>query len=437
MARKKAAPAKKPEPSQKKMSQQRVRNISRSAVKHAVLDSAFLTPTMVSTDPGNGYEEFWRVGENGSIESYSMPHGRVPVTGDMLDRSILVRQNEIEWFQWYGQAAFDKRGNQIEEPMRYGYGEGVWNLARRAPEQHRNDADRYAGDQQMSKIVLGIAKLGVPNGSEVTVIIPVPPTLLQQDASLADRIRKVIHAGEDHLGESRWSILLKGEKDWRTYFLTRVAVIPEGLGAAFAYRFNINGQPVPLNYYSERVDDMAGTVRIHDGGFGTYDVLEFHNGVLSPEGLRTATDSNGGIQAHIARPVLDEMRKITGVMSLTDMHVDAWLRHWARNGYTEEASIQLVGDDEVVMHNMFSRLCNDYAAWVAAEKIGPDWQRGINSIGIAGGAWSFIENYIAEKYPQRKIMRPALYEHTKWCPTYSLNGYGALVYLATLLANKK
>src|SRR5512138_546296 len=140
----------------KKLSQQRVRRVSRGAIQHIRVDSDVLTSTMVSTDFGNGYGEAWRLNEEGVIESYAMPHGRIPVTGDMLDANVMANQHDVEWFEWLGADAF-VNGEQADDPQRYGYGEGVWDITERAPDQHRNDADRYAGDQQMSQIVLGAA----------------------------------------------------------------------------------------------------------------------------------------------------------------------------------------------------------------------------------------------------------------------------------------
>ncbi len=385
-------------------------------------DQSPLTAYMIGTDPGNGKSEAWRY-VGGELRTASFPHGRIAVTGYTLNKDVMAGQHQIDYVDWPGV------GGDLSHPARYTFGEGILGLtADSTPETHRNSESRYGDDLHIFSVIRDIYKLGVESGSHLIVVVPAPPGMINE---VGPRIKKAIRAGEEGRGDGAWSIRGRGKKNWMTYFIDKVIVVPEGALGFAAYRYDINGNVVPLENNGR--DLLAGHVVVMDGGYGTLDTFDIIDGDIAPESIRHATDPEGGIQKHMIAPILSQVVDWTSAKHLTEMHVDSWLRQWATGGYTESAATQTIGGRVVKMHNLFVKTARDYANWLSREKVERAWRRGADSILAVGGTWMYVDGYVREAFPQRTIVAPWLFEHVNWCPVYALNGYGCLPMLAANL----
>jgi hypothetical protein len=52
---------------------------------------------------------------------------------------------------------------------------------------------------------------------------------------------------------------------------------------------------------------------------------------------------------------------------------------------------------------------------------------------MAGGGWLYIASFIKEWYPNRNVLSPEMYRHTRGIPLYDLNGVGQLNLTAAVL----
>ena len=217
----------------------------------ATREQSVLNDTFISSDAGNGWAACYRL-VNGKIKSHGIPHARARVTGAKLN-SDLGSQNVAEYADFMGQ--------------RYGYGDGIWNLTDAPIDLHQNTARRYGGNMHLFLMLVNIACLNVKSGSDLSVIVPAPPGLLNE---VSPQIKKSILDGESGKGDGVWHIQLRTDKKPREYKFIRVITIPEGAGAFAAYHFNLNGELVEL-HDPVRGDMLAGRVAVLDLGAGTGD----------------------------------------------------------------------------------------------------------------------------------------------------------------------
>ncbi|MEO8394346.1 MAG: hypothetical protein ABI700_15245 [Chloroflexota bacterium] len=224
-----------------------------------------LGETFISSDAGNGWAACYRL-VNGKIKSHGIPHARARVTGAKLN-SDLGSQNVAEYADFMRQ--------------RYGYGDGIWNLTDAPIDLHQNTARRYGGNMHLFLMLVNIAWLNVKSGSELTVIVPAPPGLLNEVSS---QIKKSILDGESGKGDGVWRIQLRTDKKPREYKFIRVISIPEGAGAFAAYHFNLNGESVELDD-PVRGDMLAGRVAVLDLGAGTGDTYSMFDGNMNPDAI--------------------------------------------------------------------------------------------------------------------------------------------------------
>jgi hypothetical protein len=410
----------------KKMSSQKAKGKKTVVVDESVAVDTPLNETMFGTDIGNGGWDVYTFA-GGKLRVDRCPHGRIPVSGTTLDESI-VNTVEVDYADWKG------RHNSYEDAARYTTGEGMWNTTSRPIESHRNSETRYGDDLHIFGIVRGLAKLNAPTDQPLTVVVPLPPGLVQQ---YTKPVKQALLMGENSTKDGKWSIRLKGWKQWKTYTIGRVVIMPEGAPAFAAYGIDIGGNVVQADYMKvERGDyKLGGHVMVVDLGYGTGDMFSIYDGSLNPDEIRHATNVEAGIQTHMVSKILEKVRQDTGAAHLTEAHADGWLRAWAIGGYSEEASVVKVSGRSLTLQGLFNRVCREYAEWVNQEMVAKAWRQGADAILIVGGGWLFVETEIRARNPKRTILAPHLFPHLSGIPVFGLNSYGGLVYLAHYLRN--
>lgn len=372
-----------------------------------------LDENFISSDSGNGWSAAYRRA-NGKIKSHGIPHARARVTGAKLN-SDMGSQNVAEYADFMGQ--------------RYGYGDGIWNLTDAPIDLHQNTARRYGGQMHLFLMLVNIASMNVKSGSELTVVVPAPPGLLNE---VAPQIKKSILDGENGNGDGIWHIQLRTDKKPREYKFVRVITIPEGAGAFAAYRFDMNGELVELLDKSGS-DMLAGRVAVLDLGAGTGDTYQIFDGNLNPDAIAHATDDKAGVINNLLKPILTEIiEAVPQAKHLTTAHVDSYLRHYVVNAGPETATIRVSGKTINIEKAILAN-CERYAEWVAANKIDPLWGSGMDAIVEAGGGWLYIESFLRQWYPDRLLLTPAMFPHTKNIALFDLNGVGQLNFAAAIM----
>jgi hypothetical protein len=371
----------------------------------------------ISTDAGNGWAACYRL-VNGKLKSHGIPHARARVTGAKLNTD-LGGQNVAEYADFVGQ--------------RYGYGDEIWNLTDAPIDLHQNTARRYGGNMHIFLILVNLAEMNIRSGSELTLIVPVPPGLLNE---VGPSLKKAILAGESGQGDGAWSIQLRLDKKPRVYKIVRVITLPEGAGAFAAYRFNLQGDAVELP--DKRGDDMlAGRVVVLDLGAGTGDTYNIVDGNLAPDAIVHATDDRAGVIHNVLKPVLgDILHAVPQATHITTAHVDSYLRQFLTGRTDEEreqlATIRVAGKKISIAQSIYFN-SERYAEWVAANKLDPLWAAGVDSVVQAGGGWLYIREWIKNFYKDRLILSPEMFKHTRNIPLYDLNGVGGLAFAAAVI----
>jgi len=367
----------------------------------------------ISSDAGNGWAACYRL-VNGKIRQHGIPHARARVTGAKVNTD-LGGQNIAEYADFLGQ--------------RYGYGDGIWNLTDAPIDQHQNSARRYGGNMHIFLMLVNIACMNVKSGSELTVIVPAPPGLLNE---VGPQIKKSILDGESGKGDGLWHIQLRTDKKPREYKFVRVMTIPEGAGAFAAYRFDLKGEAAELNDKNGN-DMLAGHVAVLDLGAGTGDSYSVFDGNLNPDAFAHATDDKAGVIHNLLRPILSEvMQAVPEAKHLTTAHIDSYLRRYVANPSEDAATIRVSGKN-INIEKLILANCEHYAEWIASNKLDPLWSAGTDTIVEVGGGWLYIESWIRKWYPNRLILTPSMFPHTRNIALFDLNGVGQLALAAALM----
>jgi hypothetical protein len=372
-----------------------------------------LDENFISSDAGNGWAACYRL-VNGKVKAHGIPHARARVTGARLNTD-LGSQNIAAYADFMGQ--------------RYGYGDGIWNLTDAPVDLHQNTARRYGGAMQLFLLLVNLASLNVKSGSALSVIVPAPPGLLNE---VGPQIKKAILAGERGTGDGVWHIQLRTDRKPREYRFVRVITVPEGAGAFAAYRFTLEGELAAL---SDRygTDMLAGRVAVLDLGAGTGDTYSIFDGNLNPDAIAHATDDRAGVIHNLLKPLLDDvMDAVPHASHLTTAHLDSVLRQYVVKGTADAATIRVSGKT-VNLEKAILANCERYAEWVAANKLDPLWSAGMDAVVEAGGGWLYIESWIKQWYPDRLLLTPAMFPHTRTMPLFDLNGIGQLSFAAAIL----
>lgn len=374
---------------------------------------SMLDENFISSDAGNGWAACYRM-VGGKVKTHGIPHARARVTGARLNADI-GSQNIAEYADFMGQ--------------RYGYGDHIWDLTDAPIDLHQNTARRYGGNMHIFLLLVNIASLGVKSGSELTLIVPAPPGMLNEVGPV---IKKSILDGESGQGDGVWSIQLRKDKKPREYRFVRVITIPEGAGAFAAYRFDLNGDAVEL-LDRQGADMLSGRVAVLDLGAGTGDTYTIFDGSLNPDAIAHATDDRAGVISNVLRPILGEvMQAVPEAKHLTTAHIDSVLRRYVKQPSQEAATIRVSGKNINLEKTLLST-CERYAEWIAANKLDPLWASGVDAVVEAGGAWLYIENWVKSWYPDRLLLTPAMFPHTRNIALFDLNGVGQLSFAAAVM----
>ena len=372
-----------------------------------------LEDTFISADAGNGWAACYRL-VSGKVKQHGIPHARARVSGATLNTD-LGTQNIADYADFMGQ--------------RYGYGDGIWNLTDAPIDLHQNTARRYGGNMHIFLMLVNIAEMNVKPGSELTIIVPAPPGLLNE---VGPQIKKSILAGESGKGDGLWTIQLRTDKKPREYKIIRVITLSEGAGAFAAYRFDKNGDLVELRDKGG-TDMLAGRVSVLDLGAGTGDTYTIFDGNFNPDAITHATDDKAGVINNLLKPILAEvMQSVPGATHLTTAHIDSYLRRYVTSPSPEAATIRVSGKNINIEKSILAN-CERYAEWIAANKLDPLWAVGTDCIVEAGGGWLFIESWIRQWYPDRLLLTPSMFSHTKNIALFDLNGVGQLHFAAAIL----
>jgi hypothetical protein len=385
---------------------------SKAAQNNPAIDESF-----ISTDTGNGYAGVYQL-VNGRVKSHGLPHARARVTGAKL-MTDLGGQNVADYADFLGQ--------------RYGYGEGIYNLTDAPIDMHQNTARRYGGNMHIFLTLVNIAELGVKSGSELTLIVPAPPGLLNE---VAPQIKAAFLAGEAGDNSGRWSIQLRTDKKPRCYIIKRVIVIAEGVGAYAAYRFDQDGDTAELPD-GNGGDALAGRIAVLDLGAGTGDTLTIYDGNFNPDAIRFATDDKAGVIHNLLKPILsDVIASVPQATHLTTAHIDSVLRRYIAAGddraaATAAATLRVSGRNLNIEPSILG-YCERYAEWIAANKVDPLFASGIDALVMTGGGWLYCGRSIVAAYPGRLILYPELFRHMQRTAYYDLNGVGGLHFAAAV-----
>lgn len=367
----------------------------------------------ISSDAGNGWAACYRL-VNGKIRQHGIPHARARVTGAKMNTD-LGAQNIADYADFMGQ--------------RYGYGDGIWNLTDAPLDLHQNTARRYGGNMHLFLMLVNIASMNVKSGSELTLIVPAPPGLLNE---VGPQVKQAILAGESGAGDGVWTIQLRTDKKPRQYKFIRVITMPEGAGAFAAYRFNLSGEAVPL-IDKGGADMLDGRVTVLDLGAGTGDTYTILDGNLNPEALAYATDPKAGVIHNLLRPILTDIQyEVPAAKHLTTAHVDSFLRRYVERQTAEAATIRVSGKTINIEQSILMN-CERYAEWVGANKLDPIFAAGADALVEAGGGWLFIESFVKREYPSRLILTPTMFPHTRPIALFDLNGVGQLHFAAAVM----
>lgn len=372
-----------------------------------------LDDSFISTDAGNGWAACYRL-VNGKVKMHGIPHARARVTGAKLN-SDMGAQNVAEYADFAGQ--------------RYGYGDGIWNLSDAPIDLHQNTSRRYGGNMHIFLIMVNLAEMGVKSGSELTLIIPAPPGLLNE---VSPQIKKVLLAGEKGDSSGEWTIQLRRDKKPRTYIFKRIITVAEGAGAYAAYRFDQDGDVATLSD-GQGGDMMAGRVVVLDLGAGTGDTYTIQDGNLNPDSIAHATDDKAGVIHNILKPLLnDVIDAVPQATHMTTAHMDSVLRRYVVNPQAESAMLRVSGKNIDLEKSILAN-CERYADWIAANKIDPLWASGTDAIIEAGGGWLYIDSFLRQWYGDRLILIPSQFAHTRQIALFDLNGVGQLRLAAAVM----
>jgi len=248
-------------------------------------------------------------------------------------------------------------------------------------------------------------------------------------------MKKSILAGESGKNDGLWTIQLRTDKKPREYKFIRVITLAEGAGAFAAYRFDRNGDLIEL-HDKNGADMLAGRISVLDLGAGTGDTYTIFDGNLNPDAISHATDDRAGVINNLLKPILAEvMHAVPGATHLTTAHIDSYLRRYVAAPSPEAATVRVSGRNVNIEQSILSN-CERYAEWIAANKLDPLWAVGTDAIVEAGGGWLFIESWLRQWYPDRLLLTPSMFAHTKSIALFDLNGVGQLHFAAAMLKSQ-
>lgn len=366
------------------------------------------THWQASADAGNGGTNVFAVPENGKVKRFYEPSVRANATGDTLGLKGL--EIEYVFVDWGG--------------SRFVTGDDVVRVSQTNLERHMGE-NRYGEEFHQFLVANALARLGVKDGDTVDLMLFAPPALYgkaQQD---------IVNSFGENGGEVK--IKLKGDKKVRVYHYTSIHVLPEGLGGAFCYILDEDGNPIST-------DILNGEVVILDIGAFTLDALRVQNGKLNPNDLQSATWQKAGVHEHIRLPLLRMIQKKDPDFSvLTVDHMDEVIRR----GFSKGDYMVKSGSQEMDVKIPLKNLQERYADWVANVICDGvfDGFKGIKAVFLVGGGSMLVEEKLRSLYgtynitdnkKQGKILATSKNPLVKGLTYADLNAAGGLRYLKML-----
>lgn len=349
---------------------------TKKSVKISPLDGL---GTVVAVDTGNG-ETTAAVYRDGSLVLAQIPHARARVTGDTISAEGGFGVHKINYADWQG--------------LRYGVGDGIWNLASAPIETDQGDEGRYTNDMHRFLTFYNIAQTGIPTDTELVLAMACPPGLYN---SVAKEMKKSYLLGEDGNKDGKWTISLDNKKPV-TYFVKKVIVYPEGAPAWAAHRWDIAGEFRDMRN-ENGYDRIAGKTAVVDLGFGTGDSFLIINGNLSPESLTHATNAGASIKVQIIEPIRTAVKQSTK-LHLSPPQIDSILREWIKARRPASLKRQ-IGGLEIDFGKMFNIYVQQYADFVRTQMLQPAFAQGADSVLCTGGGWLYIQHIILDYYKDR------------------------------------
>lgn len=343
-------------------------------------------------DSGNGGTNAILINQDGTgMKQHYEPSVRAVVTGDTLG----MGKNEMQYtyIDWNG--------------YRYVSGDDVIRVTRRNIERHMGVA-RYGNEFHQFLVATSLAKLGVADG-EVDLTLFAPPGMYKE----ARQTIKNSFEGEGKEVEIR----LKGDTEIRHWQYSGVRVLPEGIGAAFCFAFDADGNPVST-------PATQGNVLIIDIGAYTLDAIQLKDGNFNPESLETATFENEGVDSHIRMQIVHTLRgKSDDLSIITVDDVDRVIRSGAVTGDYR----LVIGRSEVDIKPLLLKFGERYAEWIANNVIDSraNGLRGFSGAVVVGGGTGLVMEGLKKWYGD-KMLDPLKYSHTKKIHPVDMNAVGGL-----------
>ena len=381
-----------------------------------------LDPAIITWDGGNGTSSAWQM-VDGELHYFMLPNVRVPVTGYSMNNDVTtIGLNDMV----YADVAAG----------RFAIGDHVWEQSKYPPETFVNSEERYGSEIHIFMLLCLLAALNAPEDVPLTIVTSAPPGLVN---SVAKTIKKNLRYGEAGDKSGVWTIQMSYDRTPRSYIISKVIVVPEGVGAFSAYAYDANGSDVLIPSSDGSDDLLTGQVHIHDAGYGTYDTYIVRNGKLDSESMAFATDRDAGVMRQMIEPVMDYIRDQFAKAGeqaprLRPVQADAWLREWSLGKMQpQHARVKLQGRI-LDLQGIFELVAMRYARFVIEEKLERSFQQGADTILLAGGGWTYVLPQILKQYPNKNLLHPGVIPHLKGIPLWELNAYGALPMSAS---NKK
>jgi hypothetical protein len=108
------------------------------------------------------------------------------------------------------------------------------------------------------------------------------------------------------------------------------------------------------------------------------------------------------------------------------------LRRYTAAPSPENATLRVSGKIVNLEHSILSNV-ERYAEWVASNKLDPLWASGSDAAVMAGGGWMYIASFVKQWYPDRLILSPEMFKHTRGIALWDLNGVGQLAFAAAVM----
>lgn len=324
------------------------------------------THILASAEVGNGMA--YVVAKRGkTFKSFNVPSFRAKTSGATMGKGMEHAESKIETAKWNG--------------ILWAVGDDTIKHRLKGVERHMGDA-RYGGDLEQFFTAYGLVKSeAVKNGDVVDLVVFVPPGLYRNLSA---------HMVKAYKGE-RTIQINRGKPV--TFSYNRVIVLPEGYASALCYTHKIDGTPAGN-------DLLNGDIVFIDAGLKTLDKGHLINGVINPDDLGNATNSEGGALYHVLEPIVNVLkRKFPSCESfMNEFFVDRAIRHGAVTGdYRIKVGVDAnTSDNHVDFKDLLDSVNRTYADWIAdqidsAYNSFAGYDRAIATGGGMYGAFPFLD----------------------------------------------